>query len=455
MEWKTIHSIFSVCLFPGRKRTTMRKMSVHRHAKEKILRLLLRLFSLLFFLLAISNVDGFVQIIMTSKPLTQIPVPYFPISCFFIAIAILLFDRWLPAKPTWQTWATQNAVLNTLLVLLSVSMPITILELGLRPFCTFVQKDADLFQRDAQLGWKLKPNTPGNAEENTWINSYGMRGPERSPYKPERSIRILFLGDSITYGLRLQDQDCYPQHTEKLLHDRGYASVECLNAGVPGYSTWQEFLYYDAHLQPYQPDIVVLSFCLNDVLNTYTGINYGDYGKNDPVPYIEDNWIDYIRRRSSILKMGNHIYYQLLYGRTQQEDAIYREGLDVLSLQEKAHYPEIIEAWEETNRFVQKIAQTAHSQNAKFLLVVFPFLFTDQNLVRTAWSPPPLLNFANEQHYPTLDMLPIIQQDMERANLSDFDTVFMDDCHPTARTSRLAAQSIVQEILSRDWLTAK
>jgi acyl-CoA thioesterase-1 len=52
-----------------------------------------------------------------------------------------------------------------------------------------------------------------------------------------RTVTIAFLGDSLTAGLGLTQQQAYPALIEEMFHAEGYAEVEVLNAGVSGDTT--------------------------------------------------------------------------------------------------------------------------------------------------------------------------------------------------------------------------
>jgi len=65
------------------------------------------------------------------------------------------------------------------------------------------------------------------------INSQGLRGPELGSKQPGER-RILFGGDSLTFGHAVAEDESYPAITGRLLRERG-ANVSIGNAGVPGY----------------------------------------------------------------------------------------------------------------------------------------------------------------------------------------------------------------------------
>ena len=62
-------------------------------------------------------------------------------------------------------------------------------------------------------------------------NSQRLRGPELQP-KQAGSLRIIALGDSVTHGWGVREDESYPSVLETLLQQRGY-TIDVVNAGVP------------------------------------------------------------------------------------------------------------------------------------------------------------------------------------------------------------------------------
>src|SRR5260370_1025014 len=68
------------------------------------------------------------------------------------------------------------------------------------------------------------------------INSLGLRGDEVSVPKPPRTIRIVAVGDSITFGYGIPVEDTYAKILERCLNQGvfGGARYEVLNGGTLG-----------------------------------------------------------------------------------------------------------------------------------------------------------------------------------------------------------------------------
>jgi hypothetical protein len=95
-------------------------------------------------------------------------------------------------------------------------------------------------------------------------NSQGWKDVEHSFEKPAGVYRILFLGDSYTWGF-VPLEDLYTRRVEELLKGRGHTAVEVISIGLGGWGTGHclEALSNEGVL--YQPDLVVYQFCSNDV----------------------------------------------------------------------------------------------------------------------------------------------------------------------------------------------
>ncbi|MFT5290456.1 MAG: hypothetical protein ACI8QS_002537 [Planctomycetota bacterium] len=88
------------------------------------------------------------------------------------------------------------------------------------------------------------------------------RRPERRDGDP---LRLLFLGDSVTLGWGVNDEDSWIRTLERNTRGIGGRELDCLNAGHLIYNTLQQADWFDAHGARLAPDAVVLTFVTNDV----------------------------------------------------------------------------------------------------------------------------------------------------------------------------------------------
>lgn len=92
----------------------------------------------------------------------------------------------------------------------------------------------------------------------------GLRAPLHAESKPEGAWRIMTLGCSTTLGWGVDDDQSYPARLEARARAAGREDVEVINGGQPGYTSFQGRWLWDTVLQRYQPDVVLLSFVVQD-----------------------------------------------------------------------------------------------------------------------------------------------------------------------------------------------
>jgi len=112
------------------------------------------------------------------------------------------------------------------------------------------------------------------------LNSFGLRGPEPSLEKSDDVIRILCLGDEMTFGPGLTTRELFTTQLESLLKDYMPKKLEVINAGVPGYCPLLSLLQYRHRLRALNPDVIVLTFEMGDVADDYLVRGFTTHDEN-------------------------------------------------------------------------------------------------------------------------------------------------------------------------------
>ncbi len=118
----------------------------------------------------------------------------------------------------------------------------------------------------AVLGYENVPNSgPWDwySRKTHMVNSYGMLGKEYKLHKDKGTFRILVLGDSIAaeeWGSDFLEE--YLNNDVKL--KSRYKNFEIWNAGVTSYDVRRYALYLKYKGLQYEPDMLIIFFCLND-----------------------------------------------------------------------------------------------------------------------------------------------------------------------------------------------
>jgi lysophospholipase L1-like esterase len=126
----------------------------------------------------------------------------------------------------------------------------------------------------------LKPNLNQVVWDFTMVstNSDGLRQPSEIESKKSDTLRIVCLGDSVTFGYRVPvvwadkpnnyDRNAlpYPQWLEKQLRAANPGKkIETITLAVPGYSSYQGLLWLKDKIDDLDPDIVIACFGWNDI----------------------------------------------------------------------------------------------------------------------------------------------------------------------------------------------
>ena len=114
-----------------------------------------------------------------------------------------------------------------------------------------------IFEKDPWLHWKLRPGVETDfLNVPVRINKAGFRGEELE----DGHRYVMCLGDSATFGWRVADRLSYPAQLGTLLasKDRAKSGWRVLNAGVPGYSSFQVRTQAERLLPRWRPEVVII-----------------------------------------------------------------------------------------------------------------------------------------------------------------------------------------------------
>ncbi len=198
-----------------------------------------------------------------------------------------------------------NIFFKGILVIISFSFAFGIVELYVRHYNP--QEVAPIrFVFDPQLGDVPTPNQkgrkirPGLFDHTYSHNSLGLRGSKEYSFEKPTGQRILFLGDSFTYGYGVNDDQTFPYLIEKhLLQD--HIPVEVINAGVSGKGTDFELKFFQVLGYKFKPDLTVLCFTANDFIDN----ERGEYFSVSPDGEISPKTL---KRSGGLLKISFGIY---------------------------------------------------------------------------------------------------------------------------------------------------
>lgn len=244
---------------------------------------------------------------------------------------------------------------------------------------------------------------------------HGFRGPALPQQAPAGVARIAFVGDSTTMGWGVAEQDTFADLVVDRLRKRG-RKVDGFNSGVGNYNTLQELTLYRETGVPMKPDIIVLTYFINDA---------------EPVPTYPASlgWLD-LHSVSWIV-----LNYRL--------DSLFRQFGERPDWKHyyRALYDDKAAGWRVTQKALAGFADTAKQTGATLLVFhlpelreLKPYAFPDvTDKVRKV---------VEAQGTPFIDLLPTIEN-LEPSSL----WVTVPDPHPNARANAAFTGGMVQELL--------
>jgi hypothetical protein len=97
------------------------------------------------------------------------------------------------------------------------------------------------------------------------INKLGLRD-RNLEKKQDGELRILLLGDSVTFGWGVPIEASFGRKLESTLASKLGRPVRTVNAGVGSYNTVQEYAVLRTYADVIEPDVVVLLYVPNDIV---------------------------------------------------------------------------------------------------------------------------------------------------------------------------------------------
>ncbi len=237
------------------------------------------------------------------------------------------------------------------------------------------------------------------------INSDGLRDREYST-SSTGAYRMIFLGDSLTFGWGVPREDTFEYLLEERLNQQGRAEI--LNFGIGNYNTAQEVALFVKKGLKYNPDKVVAFYFVNDA---------------EPTPQ-QSTWafLGYSRLVTLYWSRVNILLSKFSEDRTflDQYGNLYRDDQP---------------GWEATKAAFRTLKDLCASRDIALQVVLLPELHDLKN--------PPFLKeyamvegFLKDEAIPVLDLTPYFSSvEDEPENL----WVAPDDAHPNQKAHRLIA----------------
>lgn len=344
-----------------------------------------------------------------------------------------------------------GAILLKLLV--SLTILIAGLEIGTRLLLPVDRFEVLPNTFDATSGVRQMPHGRGFVRCSEYaieirINGMGLREDREYPFaRTAGRGRVLCLGDSFTFGLGVPTDATFA----KVLESRLDGGHEVLNAGIIGTGTAEQLAWYTAYGRRWQPDLVVLAFCVNDWTdNTKSGLfTFAADSTLVQHPAVESRtlrWLRLLRRvpgydgwfsRSHFVNRFRHWYAVRHHGRLEAE-AAGGEAAGQVWRSERA----LAEA------LLQRLREVCAADDADLLVMPVPALVGSGEAERRGAE---LLAFLAREGFARLDL-----RDAFAKATADGDTLhFPIDGHWTEAGHRVVARELERWLVETGWAAGR
>ena len=193
-------------------------------------------------------------------------------SYFALLVLFALICCLFSISSLGSVYARVDSILkNFFVVLLSVCISLFVLEVFVRSFdiygVSYYEESRRLYLSLLANDELYKIHRAGTQEVfqsyEISINEIGIRdGPINQ--KGSNEFRIVFLGDSVTFGVGVPNSATFVRKLEVILQETANRRVRAINTGVTSYNTTMQLAFLRKYGDFLQPDAVALLYSMND-----------------------------------------------------------------------------------------------------------------------------------------------------------------------------------------------
>ena len=253
---------------------------------------------------------------------------------------------------------------------------------------------------------------------NIATNSIGFRDNEYSIEKYPGKKRILFLGDSFTFGWGVPLDSLYSKLLEQMLNEDG-REIEVINAGIGNYNSRMEVELFKLKGMDLNPDLVILMYFINDV---------------EPTPKRISSFSYFIRSKSYL--------YGVLFDRYLKLKTLIFDNFSWRKYYTKL-YSIDSEALLDNYESLKELSNICKQNKIKLLIVNIPELRELKNYP-FPFATEYIRKFANDNDVYFFDLLPHFR-DYDPSSL----WVSNEDPHANSKTNMIIAKVIYEMISER------
>jgi lysophospholipase L1-like esterase len=302
-------------------------------------------------------------------------------------------------------------------------------------------------------------------------NRFRMREIEFPRARPDGERRILCLGDSITFGYGLAAESAWPKVLQRRVAAEGGGAF-CINASGTGATTHRQLEFYKEVGHTFGAELVIVGFCMNDVRRKWVKSDLrAGRARNGPA---ED--------AKGLVRAGR--LTKAMEWRQRLRRSYLVAGIDLLATEGTKRYivpltskknwihaypyqvhcfgigPAAEQAWVDTTESLERLNEEVRRQGARLVVAAFPYQFqisdhekdNPYGVDKSSFKVDPfdrLREIAARAGFEFVDLrarFAASRASMLRGE-ADWDSLYVDFCHPNAAGQRIAADAIYERLL--------
>ncbi|MBI4431294.1 MAG: SGNH/GDSL hydrolase family protein [Candidatus Omnitrophica bacterium] len=281
------------------------------------------------------------------------------------------------------------------------------------------------------------------------INNQGLRGRDVALEKAPGELRVLVLGDSAAFGFYVKDEETFPAQLETALKEKfPERTVTVLNASSGGYTIKDEWLYLRSKGIRWNPDIVVVAFYSNDVLDLLNERSMWEGQRRNIEISWDDWWFSTGRLWKQSLLCKHLLAFQLRLrlwaekfnrqGGGQPENKILDRAVENMQQLNEEHGTETVgKAWQAYESYLRLTKEFLDGKDIKLLVAAFA---DHSQIGRPDWTEPQstLGSMCGRLNISFIDLLPYVRNTEKPSETF----LLPRDTHPSATGYAIAANAV-------------
>lgn len=393
----------------------------------------------------------------------------------------------------------KRLIVNLIVLIVGVLVALLIAEVALRalkgrhPIATArYGKIPNVTERGTYLPWQLKPGAVdrqvdpyGEFDCEFRINSAGLRDDEIEPEKPAGTRRILMLGDSMTVGWGVEQNECFAGRLDSLLNEGNDTGprYEVVNCGwASWYTTDGAYVFLEHRIDELNPDLVVLDFFLNDPAELRpsdwrprgralpdTIAATREVGGEGGIAAVGKSVRNYMAQHSYVMNLLKRIWQSSIQRRRLGEDMFTLEAARraeypacAVLLFADEYPPDLEERFELTERLLVGMRDLVESHGARLAVAIMPADFQIVAEKRERYGILPVI--FHDRRYVEGKAQRVVAALCERNGIPVFDVLpalrercvgecfYTYDPHPTPAGHAIIARALARYLRSSDLL---